>query len=72
MLEARDEIALLVSRETGKPVAEALSMEIVPTLDAMHYFAHAAGKLAAPAKDRHWAIRIDGPLVSASFSSRSA
>ena len=35
-----DEIASLVSRETGKPLAEATSMEIVPTLDLMHYFAH--------------------------------
>lgn len=33
-----DEIALLISRETGKPPAEATSMEIVPTLDLMHYF----------------------------------
>ncbi|MFN2516826.1 MAG: aldehyde dehydrogenase family protein [Pyrinomonadaceae bacterium] len=42
MLAERDAIALLISRETGKPAAEALSMEIVPTLDAMHYFAHAS------------------------------
>ena len=34
-----DEIAALISRETGKPPAEATSMEIVPTLDLMHYFA---------------------------------
>jgi succinate-semialdehyde dehydrogenase/glutarate-semialdehyde dehydrogenase len=34
-----DEIASLVSRETGKPPAEATSMEIVPGLDLMHYFA---------------------------------
>src|SRR5205814_7049744 len=27
-----------ISRETGKPVSEAISMEIVPTLDLMHYF----------------------------------
>src|SRR5687767_9670866 len=33
MLAERDEIARLVSRETGKPVAEAISMELVPTLD---------------------------------------
>ena len=50
MLDARDEIALLVSRETGKPVAEALSMEIVPTLDTMHYFAHASENLLRPQK----------------------
>jgi len=50
MLAERDEIALLVSRETGKPVAEALSMEIVPTLAAMHYFAHASEKLLRPQK----------------------
>lgn len=50
MLAERDEIARLVSRETGKPVAEAVSMEIVPTLDAMHYFAHASENLLRPQK----------------------
>lgn len=50
MLAERDEIATLVSRETGKPVAEAVSMEIVPTLDAMHYFAHATENLLRPQK----------------------
>src|SRR5258705_8543116 len=50
MLAERDEIAFLISRETGKPVAEAISMEIVPTLDAMHYFAHAAENLLRPQK----------------------
>src|SRR6185503_3214915 len=46
----RDEIARLVSKETGKPVAEALSMEIVPTLAATHYFAHATEELLQPQK----------------------
>ncbi len=50
MLDERDEVSLLVSRETGKPIAEALSMEIVPTLDTMHYFAHAAEDLLRPQK----------------------
>jgi acyl-CoA reductase-like NAD-dependent aldehyde dehydrogenase len=48
MLAERDEIARLVSRETGKPLAEAMSMEIVPTLDTMHYFAHASAGLLRP------------------------
>src|SRR5678816_2948654 len=50
MLAERDDLALLISQETGKPVAEAISMEIVPTLDAMHYFAHAAEDLLRPQK----------------------
>lgn len=50
LLAERDEIATLISRETGKPVAEALSMEIVPALDAMHYFAHASENLLRPQK----------------------
>jgi acyl-CoA reductase-like NAD-dependent aldehyde dehydrogenase len=50
MLVERDEIARLVSRETGKPATEALSMEIVPTLDSMHYFAHASENLLRPQK----------------------
>lgn len=40
-----DEIAALISRETGKPPAEATSMEVVPTLDLMHYFAHQTEEL---------------------------
>src|SRR6266850_4587206 len=39
VLKELEEIALLITRETGKPVAEAIAMEIVPTLDLMHYFA---------------------------------
>ncbi len=40
VLDQLDEISNLVSSETGKPAPEALSMEVVPTLDLMHYFAH--------------------------------
>ncbi len=39
VLDQVDEIAKLIARETGKPPAEATSMEIVPTLDLMNYFA---------------------------------
>lgn len=39
VLEDLEEIALLISRETGKPVAEAISMELTPTLDLMQFFA---------------------------------
>src|SRR5689334_13332135 len=42
VLEQLEEIAKLISRETGKPVTEAISMEVVPTLDLMHHFAHHA------------------------------
>lgn len=50
MLERIDELGLLISRETGKPIAEAMSMEIVPTLDAMYYLARNAAKLLRPQK----------------------
>src|SRR5215210_4276760 len=35
----------LIFRETGKPAAEAISMEIVPTLDLMHHFAENTHRL---------------------------
>ena len=50
MLAERDAVAELVARETGKPAIEALSMEVVPTLDAMHYFAHASENLLRSTK----------------------
>src|SRR5215213_1829203 len=45
VLEKIEEIATLISRETGKPATEAISMEIVPTLDLMHYFAENTHRL---------------------------
>lgn len=45
VLEQLDEIAKLISLETGKPVTEAIAMEIVPTLDLMHYFADNAKQI---------------------------
>jgi acyl-CoA reductase-like NAD-dependent aldehyde dehydrogenase len=39
VLKELEEIALLVSCETGKPVAEAIAMELTPSLDLMQYFA---------------------------------
>ena len=39
ILKELDEIALLISRETGKPAAEAIAMELAPSLDLMQYFA---------------------------------
>src|SRR5690349_9198355 len=40
-----DEIALLISRETGKPPAEAIAMEVTPTLDLMQFFARNAERM---------------------------
>ncbi len=45
VLEQLEEIAKLISRETGKPATEAISMEIVPTLDLMHHFAENTQRL---------------------------
>jgi succinate-semialdehyde dehydrogenase/glutarate-semialdehyde dehydrogenase len=48
VLAELDEIAALVARESGKPEAEAVSMELVPTLDLMRYFAAQTEKLLRP------------------------
>jgi acyl-CoA reductase-like NAD-dependent aldehyde dehydrogenase len=50
VLAELDEIAALIARETGKPVAEAVSMELVPTLDLMRYFARRTRTLLKPEK----------------------
>ena len=48
ILSELEEIALLISRETGKPVAEAISMELATTLDLMQYFARKSAGLLSP------------------------
>jgi succinate-semialdehyde dehydrogenase/glutarate-semialdehyde dehydrogenase len=50
ILGEMDEIAHLISAESGKPFGEAISMEITPVLDLMQYFARNAHKLLAPRK----------------------
>src|SRR5437763_6476101 len=49
-LDELEEIATLISKETGKPVAEAISMELVPTLDLMQFFARRTSRLLRPEK----------------------
>jgi len=48
LLRDLEEIAALISRETGKPAAEAISMELAPALDLMQYFASKAAALLQP------------------------
>lgn len=48
VLAEMEEIAALVSRESGKPQAEAVSMEIVPTLDLMQFFARKTARMLRP------------------------
>jgi succinate-semialdehyde dehydrogenase/glutarate-semialdehyde dehydrogenase len=49
-LQEMEQIALLISRETGKPVAEAISMELAPTLDLMQYFARKTESMLRPSR----------------------
>jgi len=48
ILNELDEIARLISDESGKPVAESLSMEVAPVLDLMQYFARNTAKILKP------------------------
>lgn len=45
-----DDIAHLISAESGKPVGEAIAMEIAPVLDLMQYFARNAERMLKPKK----------------------
>src|SRR5438105_1994253 len=48
ILKELDEIAFLISMETGKPIAEAISLELTPALDLMQYFARKTANLLSP------------------------
>ncbi|HEV2861325.1 MAG TPA: aldehyde dehydrogenase family protein [Pyrinomonadaceae bacterium] len=50
VLNEMEGIARLISRETGKPEAEAMVMEIGPTLDLMQFFARRAERMLRPEK----------------------
>jgi acyl-CoA reductase-like NAD-dependent aldehyde dehydrogenase len=52
LLDEIDEIAELLVNEQGKPRAEAYTMELLPTVDALHWCAKAGTKILADEKVR--------------------
>ncbi len=52
LLDDLDEVAELLVREQGKPRVEALTMELLPTIDALHWVAKAGPKILADEKVR--------------------
>jgi acyl-CoA reductase-like NAD-dependent aldehyde dehydrogenase len=52
LLDEIDEVAELLVREQGKPRAEAYTMELLPTVDALHWCAKAGSKILAEEKVR--------------------
>ena len=52
LLDDVDEIAELLVQEQGKPRAEAFTMELLPTIDALHWCAKAGPKILADEKVR--------------------
>ena len=47
LLDQSDEIAELISREQGKPRLESFTMELVPTIDALHWCADNGPRILA-------------------------
>src|SRR5436190_8667418 len=59
ILKELEEIALLISRETGKPVSEAIAMEMTTSLDLMQYFARKTPSLLRPRRvsvGQYWSM----------------
>ena len=50
LIDEGDEIRDLLAREQGKPRNEAFSMEILPTIDALHWIANAGAEILADEK----------------------
>ncbi len=50
LLDELDEVAELLVREQGKPRVEAYTMELLPTVDALHWVAKAGPKMLADEK----------------------
>lgn len=45
LLDRQDEVCELISRETGKPLVEAMASEVLPVANLMDYFARESAKL---------------------------
>ncbi len=47
LLERQDELVEVITSETGKPAAEALATELIPSCDALQFYAKRAGRILA-------------------------
>ena len=47
LVEELDQVAELLTREQGKPITESYTMEVVPTVDVLHWCAEAGPKILA-------------------------
>ena len=53
LVDDMEEVADLLTREQGKPLAESYVMELLPTIDALHWCADAGPKILADEKIRY-------------------
>jgi len=64
LLDARDEIAHTVASETGKPLAEVYSGELMYTCDVIGYWAGNAGRLLADRRHRPHLLKSKIPYTT--------
>ena len=60
LYQRRQEMAALVTRENGKPIAESLLTDVAVTLDISRYYLKVAGSLLRPRRIRHGNIAFLG------------
>jgi acyl-CoA reductase-like NAD-dependent aldehyde dehydrogenase len=53
LVEDMESVADLLTREQGKPITESYVMELIPTIDALHWCANAGPKILADEKIRY-------------------
>ncbi len=64
LLDLQEEFAEVVHRETGKPLVEALAMEVVPSLDLLRFGAKRAPRILADEKIAPHLLKTKRLLVS--------
>jgi acyl-CoA reductase-like NAD-dependent aldehyde dehydrogenase len=67
ILDNLDDLSELLSREQGKPRTEALTMELLPTVDGLHWIAGTGPEILAEQKNRHVSIWVKNKRHFLSF-----
>ncbi len=67
LLDRAEEIARMIAIDQGKPLTEAMLVEVIPAIDALDFYIRKAPRYLSPTGVRHWQVLFRGKKARYQF-----